>query len=131
MPRIIRTTSLALIVTAMSAPLAAQQPHKQQSKPAPAAAAPTTPAVRPPVVPKPAVTVQEAKPGLLKRAKITPEAAERTALEGMMGGKILSARIEEHGTELRYQFRVDLAGQAHDVGVDALTGKRIMTAAKH
>lgn len=131
MPRITRTTSLALIVTALSVPLAAQQPHKQQPKAAPTAAASTPAAVRPPVAPKAAVSVQEAKPGLLKRAKITPEAAERTALEGMMGGKILSARIEEHGTELRYQFRVDLAGHAHDVGVDALTGKRIATPAKH
>lgn len=127
MVRFTGITSFAL-VAALSAPLAAQQPQKPQPKPA-ASAASSIPAIikSPAQASKPAMTVREAQPGLLKKAKVTPEAA----LVGMTGAKILSARIEEHGKDLTYQFRVDMAGKVHDVGVDTHTGRRLAAPVKH
>ncbi len=72
-----------------------------------------------------AVTVKEDKPGLLKLAKITPEAATASALAKVPGGKIAEAGIEKEKGKLIYSFDIKVDGKSgiEEVAVDALTGK--------
>jgi len=73
------------------------------------------------------VTVKEDKPGLLKKAKVTAEAATLTAQAKVPRGKIVSAEIEEEQGRLIYSFDIKTVGRAgiDEVNVDALTGKVI------
>jgi len=70
------------------------------------------------------VKVSEEKPGLLKKAKITAEAATATALAKAPGGKVEKAEIENEDGKLIYSFDIKVAGKAGitEVGVDAMTG---------
>jgi len=70
------------------------------------------------------VRMKEERPGLLKKAKITADAATTTAQAKVPGGKIVSAEIEEENGKLLFSFDVKTAGKAgiDEVNVDALDG---------
>jgi uncharacterized membrane protein YkoI len=69
--------------------------------------------------------MKEAKPGLLQKAKVSPEAATAAAQARVPKGKIVSAEIEvEHG-KLLYSFDIRTEGKSgiDEVNVDAISGK--------
>ena len=68
--------------------------------------------------------VEEAAPGLLRRAKITPEAATRTALARVPNGRVQSAEIEEEHGRLVYSYDLKVPGKSgvDEVLIDAATG---------
>ena len=70
------------------------------------------------------VTVKEDKPGLLKLAKISSEAATATALAKVPGGRVRSAEIERESGKLIYSFIIKVEGKTgvEEVNVDAVTG---------
>ena len=70
------------------------------------------------------VKVSEEKPGLLKKAKITADAAIATALAKVPGGKVDKAEIENEKGKLIYSFDIKVAGKSgiEEVAVDAMTG---------
>jgi uncharacterized membrane protein YkoI len=72
-----------------------------------------------------AITVTEAKPGLLKRAKVTPDAAMAKAQAKVPTGKLDTAEIEEEDGKLIYSLVYKIAGKTgvEEVAVDAMTGK--------
>jgi len=72
------------------------------------------------------VSVKEEKPGLLKRAKITVEAATATAQALLPRAKLAGAEIEEENGRLIYSFDFRTAGRSgiDEVNIDALTGKQ-------
>lgn len=74
-----------------------------------------------------AVTVKEEKPGLLKKAKITAEAAIATAQAKLPSAKLASAEIEQEGGKLIYSFDFKTDGKSgiDEVNVDANTGKQV------
>ena len=79
---------------------------------------------------KPAVhKVKEQKPGLLKQAKITPAAAEATALAQVPGGKVTHREIENQKGTLVYAFDVKETGKEgyQEVTIDATTGTVVST----
>lgn len=71
------------------------------------------------------VTVKEEKPGLLKKAKITAEAAITSAQAKLPKATLTSAEIEQEGGKLVYSFDFETAGKTgiDEVNVDAITGK--------
>jgi hypothetical protein len=71
------------------------------------------------------VTVKEDKPGLLKKAKITAEAATATAQARVPKGRIVSAEIEEEKGNLIFSFDIKTDGKTgiDEVNVDAITGR--------
>jgi len=73
------------------------------------------------------VAVKEEKPGLLKKAKITAEAAIATAQAILPNAKIASAEIEQEDGKLIYSFDFKTAGKSgiDEVNVDAMTGKQV------
>jgi len=73
--------------------------------------------------------VTEEKPGLLKQAKITPDAATATAQAKFPAGSIKSGEIEKEGGKLIYSFDIQLPGVKgiEEVHVDAATGALIKT----
>jgi uncharacterized membrane protein YkoI len=75
-------------------------------------------------------TMTEAAPGLLKRARITPDAATATAQAKVPKGKIESAEIEDENGRLIYSFDINTAGKSgiDEVNVDAHTGKVVSVA---
>lgn len=76
-----------------------------------------------------AVKVKEATPGLLKTAKVTPEAATRTAEARVPTGHIRSAEIEKEDGKLIYSFDMAVPKQAgvQEVNVDAMSGEVVAT----
>lgn len=70
------------------------------------------------------LTVKEDKPGLMKRAKVSAEAATAAAQAKVPKGKIVSAEIEEEKGKLIYSFDLKTEGKSgiDEVTVDALTG---------
>ena len=70
------------------------------------------------------VKMKEERPGLLKKAKITADAATTTAQAKVPGGKIVSAEIEEENGKVLFSFDVKTAGKSgiDEVNVDALDG---------
>jgi uncharacterized membrane protein YkoI len=70
------------------------------------------------------LTVKEDAPGLLKRAKVTPEAAQAAARARMPGGTIKAAEIEMEKGKLIYSFDIVTTGKpgVDEVTVDAMTG---------
>lgn len=72
-------------------------------------------------------TVKEEKPGLLKKAKITAEAATATAQALLPKAKLKSAEIEQENGKLIYSFDFETAGKTgiDEVNVDAMTGKQV------
>jgi uncharacterized membrane protein YkoI len=70
-----------------------------------------------------AVTVHEAKPGLLAQATVKSDAAQSAAQAEAKTGKITSGQIEERANKLVYVYKVESKkGRAHEVVVDAKTG---------
>lgn len=69
--------------------------------------------------------MKEAKPGLLARAKIAPDAARSSALARIKGGAIKEEEIEEEDGKLVFSFDIAVAGKSgiEEVQVDALNGK--------
>jgi hypothetical protein len=74
-----------------------------------------------------AVTVKEEKPGLLKKATITAEAATATAQALVPKAKLASAEIEQENGKLIYSFdfKTDGKGGIDEVNIDATTGKQV------
>lgn len=72
-----------------------------------------------------AVKITEEKPGLLKQAKVTTEAATATALARVPGGKLRSGEIEKEDGRLIYSLVLKVEGKqgVEEVNVDAMTGK--------
>ena len=98
----------------------------------PAPAKPAKPATKPATAmatPKPMHKVREQKPGLLKQAKITPDAAEATALTQVPGGKVTAREIETQKGVLVYSFDLKEAGKEgyQEVTIDATTGAVVST----
>ena len=70
------------------------------------------------------MTVKEEKPGLLKRAKITPANARTSALAKVPGGTIQTVDIEEEKGKLIYSFDIKQNAKSgvEEVAVDAMSG---------
>lgn len=68
--------------------------------------------------------MKESKPGLLAKAAVTADSAQRIALAKIPGGKVHEAMIDEVGGKLIYAFRLKSGmGPGYDhVHVDAMTG---------
>lgn len=73
--------------------------------------------------------VTEEKPGLLKQARIAPDAATATAQARFPTGTIKSGELEKEGGKLIYSFDIQLPGVKgiEEVHVDAATGALIKT----
>jgi hypothetical protein len=71
------------------------------------------------------VKITEDKPGLMKKAKITAEAATTAALAKVPGGKVEKGELEEEDGKLIFSFDIKVAGKSgiEEVAVDAITGK--------
>lgn len=82
-------------------------------------------AVGAPVLAAQNVKVTENKPGLLKKAKVTADAAIAVAKARLPNATISAAEIEEENGKLIYSFDMKTAGKSgiDEVNVDALTGK--------
>lgn len=80
----------------------------------------TTSAAQQPNMPQ----VKEAKPGLLRQAAITPDAATRTAMQQVANGQIQEAEIEQEKGKLVYSYDIKVPGKSgiEEVLVDAKTG---------
>lgn len=76
--------------------------------------------------------MKEEKPGLAAQAKVTPEAARKTAL-ARVPGRIQSQELEQEHGKLVYSF--DIKAPHHsgieEVQVDALTGKVVSVQHEH
>ncbi len=90
-----------------------------------AQAKPAAPAAAKPATADQAVKVKEDKPGLLKKAKITAEAAIATAQAKFPKAKISEAEIEEEDGKLIFSlvFKTEGKSGIDEVAVDAMTGK--------
>jgi uncharacterized membrane protein YkoI len=73
------------------------------------------------------VKVEESKPGLLKKARITYEAAVATAQAKVPKATLKAAEIEEENGKLIYSFDFATAGKTgiDEVNIDAITGKQV------
>jgi uncharacterized membrane protein YkoI len=82
-----------------------------------------------PVLGAQGVKVEESKPGLLKKAKVTADAAIATAQAKLPKAKLKSAEIEEENGKLIYSFDFETAGKTgiDEVNIDAITGKQVGT----
>lgn len=71
-----------------------------------------------------ATRIAEARPGLLARAKVAPEAARKAALSRVPEGRITKGEIEEENGRLVYSFELKADGRQgiEEVLVDATTG---------
>jgi hypothetical protein len=121
-----RTIFSALALAALLTGTAAAQNPPPPPKPAPPKPVMTKPAQPAPATAahKPTHRVREAKPGLLKKAKITPDAAEQTALGAVPGGSVTSRKIEMEKGVLVYAFNLKTMGMEgyNVVTIDATTG---------
>ena len=68
---------------------------------------------------------RELPDSLAKQAKITEEAASRTALKRVKNGTIESVELEREKGKLIYSYDIKQSGRsgAEEVNVDAMTGK--------
>jgi len=123
-----RTTFSTLALAVLLAGTAAAQNPPAPPKPAPP---PPKPAVTRQATPgaamathKPSHRVREAKPGLLKKAKIKADTAEATALAAVPGGSVTSRKIEMQKGVLVYAFTIKTTGMegSNVVTIDANTG---------
>jgi hypothetical protein len=80
-----------------------------------------------PAVSAQTIAVREEKPGLLKMAKITSDAAIATAQAKLPNAKLKSAEIEQEDGKLLYSLDFVTAGKTgiDEVNVDAITGKQV------
>lgn len=94
MPRLVTTAILAALTFAATATVAAQPAQ-----------------------------VKEGKPGLLARAKVPPDSAQRIALAKVPGGTVADGIIDEVEGKLVYAFTIKTDAKPVDrVHVDAMTG---------
>jgi len=75
------------------------------------------------------LTVKEAEPGLKAKAKVTSEAAMKTALAKVPGGTISEAELEKEYGKLVYSFDITTPKKSgvEEVLVDANSGKVVST----
>lgn len=108
--------SAALVLAAAGAAGAARAQSAPSQTGTHAATQPGTPAAMP--------QVKEAKPGLLRQATVTPDAATRTALARVPNGRVQDAEIEEEHGKLVYSYDLKVPGKSgiDEVLVDAKTG---------
>jgi uncharacterized membrane protein YkoI len=73
--------------------------------------------------------ITEEKPGLLKKAKVAPADAIKTAQAQFPNATIKSGEIEKEGGKLIYTFDIQQAGVKgiEEVNIDAMTGLVIAT----
>ncbi len=73
--------------------------------------------------------VSEEKPGMLKQAKVTPEAALATAQAKVPGGTLKESEIEKEDGKLVFVFSFTQKGKKgeDEVLVDAMTGALVKT----
>ena len=73
----------------------------------------------------------EEKPGLLARARVTPDSARRLALAQVANGAIAEEEIEEEHGKLVYSFDIKVRGRrgVEEVLIDALSG--VMVSHQH
>jgi hypothetical protein len=113
-----RSTTLSAFALAalLTGTAAAQNP--------PAPPKPAKPAQSGMATHKPTHRVREAKPGLLKQAKISADSAERVAMAQVAGGTVTAREIEKQKGTLVYSFDIKVPGQEgyQEVTVDATTG---------
>jgi len=57
------------------------------------------------------IKVKEDKPGLLKRAKISPDSAIKLAAAAVPSGRITAGEIEEEKGKLIYSFDIKVPGK--------------------
>ena len=74
-----------------------------------------------------AKTMKEDKPGLLARARVTPDSARRLALAQVANGMIDEEEIEEEHGKLVYSFDIKVRGRrgVEEVQIDALSGAMV------
>ncbi len=67
---------------------------------------------------------KEEKPGLMARARITPDSARKLALARVPNGKIAEEELEEENGKLVFSFDITVAGKTgvDEVQINALTG---------
>jgi uncharacterized membrane protein YkoI len=69
----------------------------------------------------------ESRPGLETRATVKVDAATETALRTIPASRILSRRIEEHGTDLVYVFKMKNGNADRELWINAATGAVVPT----
>ena len=74
-----------------------------------------------------AKTMKEDKPGLLARARVTPDSARRLAVAQVANGVIDEEEIEEEHGKLVYSFDIKVRGRrgVEEVQIDALSGAMV------
>jgi hypothetical protein len=80
-----------------------------------------------PILAAQGIKIEEGKPGLLKKAKVTADAAIATAQAKLPKAKLKAAEIEEENGRLIYSFDFETAGKSgiDEVNIDAITGKQV------
>jgi uncharacterized membrane protein YkoI len=70
------------------------------------------------------VPLTQEKPGLLAQAKVTDEAARKTALARAPGGSIVKAELEKEKGKLIFSYDIKIPGKdgIQEVTVDATSG---------
>jgi uncharacterized membrane protein YkoI len=141
---VVRRIHMLAITTAALTALSAASLVAQQAAPGAAKASPMAAAAAKPAAhtsPMAATTasaakqdvkapkITEDKPGLFKKAKITPEAATATALAKVPGGSVKKGELEEEDGALIYSFDITSPGKKgiDEVHVDAMTGAVVKT----
>jgi uncharacterized membrane protein YkoI len=70
------------------------------------------------------IKVSENKPGLLKRAKVSPDSATKLAAAAVPNGRVTSGEIEEEKGKLIYSFDIKVPGKRgiEEIHIDPATG---------
>ena len=68
------------------------------------------------------IGLEEDRPGLLERARVTDANARVIALQRVPGGSIVEAELEEEGGRLVYSYEIRVADGRGIVEIDARTG---------
>ena len=121
----IKSSNAVALVAAICLFGAASAAHAQASPPSAARSAPPQAEVQ-----DPAVVKHDVPPALAAKAKISLEAARKTALAAVPGGTVRSEELEQEHGRLIYSFDIVVPGKTgvEEVNVSARTGKIV---AKH
>jgi len=121
--RLARTLATCAMLAAASTSALHAQVAQKKNPPAtaarPANNAPAANASLPPLT--------EARPGLETRAIVKLDAATQTAMKTMPNTRITARRIEEHGTDLIYVFKMRAGNQDKELWINAATGAVVPT----
>jgi hypothetical protein len=84
----------------------------------------SVPAMKPLPAGQAPVPLTQDQPGLLAQAKVTDEAARRTALARVPGGSIVKAGLEKEKGKLIFSYDIRVPGKdgIQEVNVDATSG---------